>query len=148
MTKSAPLSPRYWIVVAARNHVRRAVDQGFIQANHGKKAPMKRLRKGDFVLCYSSKLSYKESLPCQRFTAIGQVTDHEPYTGIMSGSGFEPFRRNVTFHSCQEADIKPLIAVLTFIKDPVKWGFPFRRGFFEISEKDFLLISEHMDHVC
>jgi hypothetical protein len=30
---------RYWVGVVSRDHVRRAIDGGFCQANHGEEAP-------------------------------------------------------------------------------------------------------------
>lgn len=135
---------KYWIVVASKDHVKIAEAGGFIQANHGKRAPMKKLNKGDQVICYSSKKTLGESTPYQKFTAIGVITDDEPYIGIMQGGNFKPYRRNVAFHECKEADIKPLISSLSFIKNKAKWGFPFMRGFFEIPASDFQCIANNM----
>ena len=41
------------------------------------------------------------------------------------------------FVPCEQAPIKPLIEELGFIEDKQQWGFPFRRGLFEISGEDF-----------
>ena len=60
------------------------------------------------------------------------------------GSDFIPFRRNIDFISCTETSILPLIPYLSFIKNEKRWGYPFRFGHFEISEKDFKLIGEKM----
>ena len=37
----------YWIGVVSQAHVKIGVEGGFIQLNHGKKAPLQRFRAGD-----------------------------------------------------------------------------------------------------
>jgi predicted RNA-binding protein len=134
---------RSWIVVASRDHVQRAVDGGFAQANHGKSAALKQMRKGNWIIYYSPKEVYGKEAKCQRFTAIGEVTDELLYQGNME-NGFYPFRRNVNFLPCAEISILPLIADLTFIKDKVHWGALLKYGVVEIQEQDFQLISSVM----
>jgi len=41
-------------------------------------------------------------------------------------------------------DIRPLIGKLDFIKNKKNWGMAFRKGLFEISEKDYGVIAEKM----
>ena len=65
------------------------------------------------------------------------------YTFEMS-KDFIPWRRNVSFLKAREVPIEPLLEGLTFIKDKKNWGFPFRRGSFEISRPDFELIAKNM----
>lgn len=57
---------------------------------------------------------------------------------------FIPWRRNVSFMPSKQTSIEPLLEKLTFIKNKKKWGFPFRRGCFEIAQEDFLLIAKQM----
>ena len=134
---------KYWINTIAREHVLRGVSGGFTQANHGSPHNLKRLQKGDGIIFYSGKTAYPEGEPYQQFTALGIVTDDDPYQVAMTPD-FHPFRRNVTFLDMHDTPIKPLITELSFIHDPTHWGFPFRRGLFEISEKDFMFIA----HAC
>lgn len=134
---------RHWIIVASRDHVQRGIEHGFAQANHGKAAPLRRMHAGDTVIYYSSKEIYGEDTQCQCFTAIGAVADEEVYQGNM-GNGFEPYRRTVSFWPCREISILPLIAQLSFIKDPKRWGYPFRFGLFEIPQADYELIAGQM----
>jgi hypothetical protein len=136
-------TPKYYIVVASKNHVQRGVAGGFIQANHGKAAALKKLRKDDWVIIYSPKVSYEGNEPLQAFTAIGQVKDEELYQGIMAGN-FMPFRRNVVFYQCNDRPIAPLINDLDFIENKKAWGYRFRFGFFEIGEQDFELLRFEM----
>ena len=42
-----------WLAVASAEHVRRGRQGGFMQVNHGKAAPLRRIKPGDFVVYYS-----------------------------------------------------------------------------------------------
>jgi len=135
--------PKYWLVVASKNHVERGVEGGFMQAGHGKSAPLKRMKPGDGVVYYSPKLELGGDEKCQAFTAIGKVAEGPIYECDM-GNGFVPSRRDAEFYACEMAPIQPLIVELTFIQDKVNWGYIFRYGFFEIPESDFDLIASRM----
>lgn len=134
---------RYWIGVASRDHVMNAVQGGFAQLCHGKQEPLKKMSTGDWIIYYSPKVKIKESTPYQRFTAIGRVMDDVVFQ-FDAGNNFSPFRRNIDFISCNETHIQPLISQLSFIKSAKYWGYSFRFGHLEISEKDFKLIAERM----
>lgn len=134
---------KYWIIVASKDHVQRGLTGGFIQANHGKAAPLKRMQAGDWVIFYSPKLEYGKPEKCQCFTAIVRVVDGEVYQQDM-GNDFVPFRRKVQFLPSTDVSILPLIDDLTFIKDKTHWGAPFRFGILQIPEEDFRLISGKM----
>jgi hypothetical protein len=101
------------------------------------------MSEGDWLIYYSPTYSFGGKDACRCFTAIGTVDKGEPYTFEMS-KDFIPWRRNVTFLKPREVPIEPLLEELTFIKDKKKWGFPFRRGSFEISHQDFELIAKNM----
>jgi predicted RNA-binding protein len=134
---------KYWIIVASKDHVQRGLSGGFIQANHGKAAPLKRMQPGDWVIFYSPKLEYDKPEKYQCFTAIVRVVDDEVYQQDM-GNDFVPFRRKVQFLPSKDISILPLIDDLTFIKDKTHWGAPFRFGILQIPEEDFLLIADEM----
>src|ERR1041385_1202578 len=134
---------KYWIIVASKDHVQRGLAGGFIQANHGKPAPLRRMQTGDWVIFYSPKLEYDKPEKCQCFTAIVRVVDDEVYQRDM-GNEFVPFRRKVQFLPSKDVSILPLIDELTFIKDKTHWGAPFRFGILQIPEEDFQLIAGQM----
>ena len=134
---------KYWIVTVSKEHVLNGMDWEIMQACHGKKAPLKRINKGDYVVFYSSKYALNDKNPYQKFTAIAKTIDHEIYQEKMF-ENFEPFRRKVAFLDCVETEIRPLINDLNFISDKQRWGYPFRYGLLEISEIDFKLISSNM----
>jgi predicted RNA-binding protein len=134
---------KYWIIVASKDHLQRGLAGGFIQANHGKAAPLKRMHAGDWVIFYSPKLEFDKPEKCQCFTAIVRVVDENVYQQDMGG-GFVPFRLKVQFLPSKEVSIQPLIDELTFIKDKAHWGAPFRFGTLQIPEEDFRLIANKM----
>lgn len=134
---------RYWIGVASKEHVLRGVQGGFCQLCHGKAYPLKRMAVGDWLIYYSSKEKFGEKVPCQQFTAIGQVVGEDVYNVAMT-KDFVPFRRDIQFLDCKPTPIRPLIEQLTFIPDKKRWGYPFRFGHLEINEADFKCIAGHM----
>jgi len=134
---------KYWIVVVSKDHIARGVEGGFMQANHGKEAPLKRMDVGDGVIFYSPKKTYGGNEVLQAFTAIGEVADDEIYQHKMADD-FIPYRRNINYFKCQETPIAPLINELDFIENKTSWGYKFRFGFFEIPERDYKLIRSAM----
>lgn len=134
---------RFWIGVASLEHVQGGVKGSFCQVCHGKEGPLKQMQPGDWIVYYSPTLKFEEKEPCRAFTAIGRIQEGEPYPFEMS-EDFIPYRRDVHFFRAKQAPILPLIEHLSFIKDKTKWGFPFRRGSFSISESDFEIIASAM----
>ena len=136
-------SCNHWIGVVSRSHVQRGVAGGFIQLNHGKKAPLQRLKRGDLIAIYSPRTEYPDGAPLQVFTALGRVKTGEVYQVNMS-EDFQPFRVDVDFMDCTEASIRPLIERLSFIKNKQSWGAAFRFGYVKVPAADFAVISDAM----
>lgn len=134
---------KFWIGVASRDHVSNGVQLGICQFCHGKSAPAKRLKKGDFVIYYSPKNTMNGSESYQKFTAIGIVQDDIPYQVDM-GDNFKPFRRNIKYFNAQHVDIKLLVEDLPFIRNKKSWGYAFRYGFLEIDQLSFEIIAKQM----
>lgn len=133
----------HWIGVVSREHVQIGVKGGFIQLNHGKKAPLQRLHAGDRLIMYSPRTAYPDGEPLQCFTAIGVVATGDAYQVEMSRD-FKPYRVDVKFLKCRATPIKPLIDRLSFIKDKTRWGATFRFGYLKIPAKDFTIIAKAM----
>ena len=134
---------KHWINTISRDHVILGVAGGFTQAGHGKAAPLKRLKKGDWMVFYSPRTAYVDGEVLRNFTAICQIADDEPYQ-VELESGRQPFRRNAEYHECMPIPIEPFIPELSFIKDKKHWGYMFRFGLFPIPESDFELIRNAM----
>ena len=135
----------YWIGVVSRDHVAICVDSGFTQLNHGKAAPLERMRAGDGFVFYSPRTAHPDGPPLQAFTAIGRVRDGVVYQARpLHDQGFAPFRLRVDYLPARDAPIKPLIESLSFIRSKTHWGAAFRFGFLRVPETDFARIAAAM----
>ena len=137
------MATRYWIGVVSHNHVKLGVAGGFAQLCHGKAAPLRRMKQGDWLIYYSPKTEMNQGDPLQSFTAIGQVRGDAPYLFEMSAD-FIPYRLDVDYLPAKIVAIQPLLSQLSFITDLQHWGYSFRFGHLEITESDFLLIKNAM----
>jgi hypothetical protein len=134
---------RFWIGVASRDHVNVAVKGAFIQLNHGQQSPVRRLKAGDGLIMYSPRTAYPDGEPLQAFTAIGTVVTGDVYQ-VEVTPDFRPHRVDVQFVPSEEAQIKPLMGHLSFIKSKSHWGAALRFGLVELPRSDFALIAERM----
>ena len=135
---------RYWIGVASRDHVRKAVEGGFCQFSHGSDADVRRVQPGDGVVYYSPREQMRGGQPVQAFTAIGIVAEGEPERPSGDG-GFRPSRRPVNYAKATDAPIRPLLDQLSFTQGKTHWGQTFRRGLLPVEAGDFKLIAKAMD---
>jgi hypothetical protein len=134
---------KYWIGVVSRQHIMRGVRDGFLQLNHGKKAPLKRFKKGDGIVIYSPREDYPYGERVQKFTAAGFIKSGEVYQVDMS-EGFKPCRIDIDFIKCREVSIRSLLEKLSFTKNRKSWGIVFRAGYLEIPVEDFKTIISAM----
>lgn len=103
----------------------RGVRDGFVMANHGKRAPMARLSRGDGILIYSPTTTYPDGAPLRAITIVGEVTGDtpEPSDAIVGG-----YRRAAALR-----EIEPLPL------DRIRGHLPTSRirfGFFELDPVD------------
>ena len=132
---------RYWMGVVSSEHVRRGVELGIAQANHGKKGPVERMRPGDGIVYYSPRERIRAGAEVRAFTAIGTIDDQDAWQAD-EGPDFKPWRRSVTYtKDARHAPIRDLDLELTAQPN---WGVLLRRGLLELSERDFMTISEAM----
>lgn len=131
-------SKRSFVNVVSRNHVEHGIAGGFMQADHGDDRRLRRLSKGDRIVFYSPRAEIRAGESVQSFTAIGEVIDDAPYQ--VDGA----WRRAMRFSGAAAASVRPLIESLDFIANKKSWGVTFRRGFFQIGEKDFSTIENAM----
>lgn len=131
---------KFWIGVVSENHVRRGVEEGFCQVCHGKGGPLKRMKKGDYLLYYSPKVALGSNQKLQAFTAVGKMRDDRIYQFEMSPD-FVPFRRDVDYY--QPVRSCP-IEVARLHQDWTIYASQLRYGHFEISKDFFMSIFEYM----
>ncbi len=137
----------YWIGVVSRSHVQRGVAGGFAQMNHGKQAPLKRMKAGDGLIYYSPRESYPDGAPLQAFTALGFIRTGQVYEYDMTADGvpgFVPWRIDVDYVDMHITSIRPLITQLDFITDKTHWGAAFRFGQLKIGKDDFNRVARAM----
>jgi hypothetical protein len=112
---------RTWVLVVSRDHARRGVSGGFVMANHGKRAPVSRMSRGDGVLIYSPTTAYPDGEPLRAITIVGEITSEAPEPSDVIAGGF---RRAASLR-----EIEPLLL------DEVRDHLPVSRlrfGFFEL----------------
>ncbi|MBC2323233.1 EVE domain-containing protein [Listeria booriae] len=131
---------KYWIGVASLNHVMGGVEGGFSQLCHGKEAPLKRMKPGDWLVYYSPKRELGSEEKCQCFTAIGRVKGSDIYPFAMTET-FIPYRKDVDFFL--NAKEVPLHAI-SKLDAWQKYRSSLRYGHFEIDKAFFLVLAEKM----
>ncbi|MGV1789228.1 EVE domain-containing protein [Rhizobium sp. A37_96] len=137
--QSKPVEKSYWLAVASAEHVRIGREHGFMQVNHGKRAPLKRIKPGDGIVYYSSSVKMGDRDGFQSFTAIGYVREGEPYLAEM-GCG-KAYRKDVDWLDAPEQPLRPLLGWLDFTQDK-NWGYKLRFGLVEFGQSDFEFLEE------
>ena len=132
-----------WLAVASAAHVRIGRTAGFMQVNHGKRAPLLRMGPGDGIVYYSPSVVFGTPDGYRSFTAIGAVAAGEPYQGDMGG-GFLPFRRDVAWRHSIETPIAPLLEALELTRGKANWGYQLRFGLIAITAQDYAVIASAM----
>jgi hypothetical protein len=130
-----------WLGVVSQAHVMRGVKGGFAQLCHGKAQPLRRMRKGDWLVYYSPAVEMNGE-PLRAFTAVGRVEDDEVFQYDM-GNGFVPFRRRVKYARIKPVLLETLQRRLELCGRP-NWGMALRRGHLPLTPKDFATISSAM----
>lgn len=139
---------RNWLAVASAEHVEIGRTGGFMQVSHGQATPLRRVKPGDRVVCYSPNRIYTPSHArrgkdrLQAFTALGTVREGRIYQADM-GFGFRPFRRDVDWHDAAIAPLATLQPRLALTRER-NWGYRLRRGLVEIAADDMAAIAEAM----
>lgn len=135
---------RYWVGVAARDHVELGVAGGFAMFAHGRHEAITRLAAGDRFAYYAPMTGMRSGEPVRAFVAIGEVLSADPELWEMA-PGSSGWRRSVQFVPSKPADVYPLLSSLSFLRDPSHWGMAFRRSLFEVSQIDFRRIAAAME---
>ncbi|GAA4666725.1 EVE domain-containing protein [Bartonella pachyuromydis] len=133
---------KHWIAVISRAHACLAAEFGFLQVCHGKAGPLRKTSKGDevFIYCPRSEMGTGKILQTIEFQCM--FKDNHIYQ-VEQTPGFKPFRKDVTFNKQGKPVVLKSIKGLTLFTNP-HWGMLARRGFFEITAFDAILIREAM----
>ncbi|GAA3633999.1 EVE domain-containing protein [Kineosporia mesophila] len=128
-----------WMGVVSAEHAAIGAEKGWIQLNHGKRNNLRRLRRGDGFVFYSSKQRMSDTKPLRAVTQLGVVADDEPYQAdemmSMGAHGtFRPWRRDVAFEPVTPVAIADVVLELTSAPN---WGYALRYGLVPLSLADF-----------
>ncbi|WP_308505063.1 EVE domain-containing protein [uncultured Actinomyces sp.] len=139
-TRTKDSTLRYWLGIASKDHVALGVAGGFCQLCHGKKAPLRRMERGDYILYYSPKQEFRSRRPCQAITACGVVIGDEVYQYEMF-PGFVPYRRDIEWQTqVREVPLDVLRTLPGWSEVAPKLRF----GHVELSPELFQAIQEYM----
>lgn len=126
--------------VVSAEHVRLGVEWGVAQVDHGKRAPLTRMRAGDEFVYYSPREGIREGAVLKSLTALGEIADDEIYQAEQGE--FRPFRRRVTFDPA--ARVTPIAGLPLELTSRPNWGYALRLGLVPLSEHDIGVIREAM----
>lgn len=132
---------RGWLGVVSAAHVRRGVELGIAQINHGKRAPLARMQPGDTLVFYSPTQQRGDRTPYQCFTAIGTVTDDDIWQA--DEGDFTPYRRRVNYLPATPVPLAELRPSLHLTQEP-NWGYQLRFGLVPLDAHDVQIIREAM----
>ncbi|MDF2265184.1 EVE domain-containing protein [Streptomyces coacervatus] len=137
-----------WLGVVSGDHVRYAVDHGFIQVNHGKRHNLARMRRGDGFVYYSPTQIYGSKTPLRAFTALGMIADDEPYladevTHMGSHGILRPWRRRIDYLDVRPVELRDVTHQLHLTQDR-NWGYRLRLGCIPLAVEDFEVLHDAM----
>ncbi len=133
---------RYFVGVAAAEHVARGVEGGFCMFAHGSGKAAARLGTGDVFAYYAPRQKLIGGEAVRAFVAIGEVLEgpaDEVAMGEESG-----VRRPARYATARPADVYPLLDRFSFVKNRTHWGMYFRGSLFGIGRDDMALIAQAM----
>jgi hypothetical protein len=131
-----------WLGVVSRAHVLRGVSVQFAQLCRGKATPLRKMRRGDWLVYYSPSFEMGGE-PLKAFTAIGRVPDDEVFEFDM-GEGFVPHRRRIEYlRHAREVPLARVQSRLELCARP-NWGIVLRRGHLPLAAADLVVIAEAM----
>ncbi len=134
----------HWIGVAAAEHVRRGVQEGFAMFAHGRHSAAEKVQPGDRVTYYSPREGLNAGAEVRAFTAIGVVAD-APVRERAMFHGLTGAARSVDWiKEARPADVYSLLERFSFVVDRAHWGMYFRRSLFRIAPADFAHIADAM----
>jgi hypothetical protein len=100
-----------------------------VMANHGKRAPLTRMSRGDGILIYSPTTAYPGGDPLRAVTVVGEVTGDQPEpSGVIAGG----FCRPANLREIQPLPLEQIRGHLPVSK--------LRFGFFELDAADAKVI--------
>lgn len=132
---------RGWLGVVSAAHVRRGVELGIAQINHGQRAPLARMQPGDTLVYYSPTRQRGDRTPYRFFTAIGTVADDDIWQA--DEGDFAPYRRRIDYLAATPVPLADLRPRLHLTGEP-NWGYQLRTGLVLLDAHDVQITREAM----
>jgi hypothetical protein len=131
-----------WINTVSLEHVERGVAGGSTQADHGRDTRLRRLRRGDALVCYSPRTAMRSGASLQQFTAIAhrrrRALSRRYDTRLPPLAPAGRLRRG-------EPGRRPPAAAAAVVRDRrAAVGAAVPRGLFEVDDADLAVIAAVM----
>jgi predicted RNA-binding protein len=146
--------PHYWLLCMSEDKYEIARKQGLIGMSERAGKAIHRLGVGDMITFYINRkkvdsASTDAAARVQQFRGIAKVSgeafeSNDLIWNVRAGEIF-PHRRPVEFISDFSTDVRPLIEKLSFVTNMMYWALPLRRGYVEITSKDFSTIQAALE---
>jgi predicted RNA-binding protein len=148
------IMPRYWLLCVSEDNYEVARAHGLIGMSEHAARAIHRIGVGDLIIFYINRKKV-DSAPTdpaakvQRFRGVAKVCgeafeSNDLIWHIREGELF-PHRRPVEFLSDVSARVRPLIEQPSFVTNMKYWALPLRRGYVEMTTKDFETIQAAME---
>lgn len=131
-----------WLGVVSAAHVRRGERLGIAQINHGKRAPLARMRPGDALIYYSPTENRGDTTPLRAFTAYGTIADDHIWQA--DEGDFTPYRRRVDYRDTRRVPLADVRDRLRLTAAP-NWGYQLRRGLVPLADDDAEVLRAMME---
>lgn len=135
------VAPQAWLAVVSAEHVARGVSLGIAQVNHGKRAPLARMRAGDTLVYYSPTTTRGVADSLKTFTALGVFPDDDVFQA--DEGSFKPFRRKIDYATIRPVPLADVRSRLHLTSTP-GWGHQLRFGLLKLEAADVATLREAM----
>jgi predicted RNA-binding protein len=146
--------PRYWILCMSEDNYAIAKQHGLVGMSERAGKAIYHIGLGDMMTFYINRktvdaLPNDQTAKVQQFRGIarviGEAFESNDVIWHVRDSEIFPYRRAVEFLSDAKADVRPLIEKLSFVTNTMYWALPYRKGYAEITPKDFETIKAAME---
>jgi predicted RNA-binding protein len=145
--------PRYWILCMSEDNYEIARQHGLIGMSERAGRALQHISLGDMLTFYINRKTVDAApndpaAKVQQFRGMARVSG-EPFESNdmiwhVWDSEIFPYRRAVEFLADSRAEVRPLIEKLSFVTNTLYWALPLRKGYVEITLKDFETIQAAM----
>ena len=145
---------RYWILCMSEDNYEIAKQHGLIGMSERAGKAIHHIGIGDMITFYINRktidaLLNDHAAKVQQFRGIarvkGEAFESDDVIWHVRDSEIFPYRRAVEFLSDARVGVRPLIEKLSFVTNTMYWALPLRKGYVEITAKDFTTIQEAME---